>query len=427
MVPSPYTLYAGETVNFCTADFPRFITIPMSPTLWQMHQTTVAMPDGRHLTYYDFGPRQGPSGNTDESSQALWLEVHRGAAREHPPGPERILPHPPEMRWDPVRGEWVIYAAYRMNRPQLPERSECPLCPGGKELPLPYQVAIFENQNPSLCRVPESFTKPEADSVFSMSTWARGHCDMVVYTMDHDCLFCDMPVNSIACLVEAWRARYQNLIERPEVKYVAIVENRGREAGMTLDHPHGQIYALPFVPPVLQAQWNNTLQFGSPDTLWDRVIEKELQDEVRVIACTPGILAAVPYFARHPYEVHIWARRPGVHSLLEMHPEERRELAAVLKNVTLRYHHLWTESRYGFPTLMLMQQISQMEQAQLYRFHIELYPLARSPQKLKYRASIETGTGTYLNDAYPEAQAAQLRATQPLELEWPDICFADHE
>jgi len=378
-----------------------------------MFKTPVAMPDGRTVTYYDFAaPDQSPP----------YLEQHRNAAQAQPaPGP-RVLPQPSEMRWNPTLAEWTVYSAARMSRPMLPSKDACPLCPGILELPLPYQIAIFENRAPALSHIPGDVTLPSAQSVFELTAPGRGRCDLVVYSQQHGAKLAAMPVNDIYCLVEAWRDRYAELIALPEARYVAVFENKGREAGMTLDHPHGQIYAFPFLPPYVQRQWEQSTAFAGRG-LWERVLDKEERDQVRIIAETPGFLAAQPFYARYPYEVHIWARRAGVSSLLEMTPDERRQLAGLLKNITSRYENLWPDAAYGFPTLMLMQQLSKLHGVENFRFHIEFYPLQRSRDKMKYRASVETGTGTFLNDALPETQAAELRAASPQHVELPNILF----
>ncbi len=389
----------------------------MSLSPYRLHQTRAAMDDGRILNLYDFAPT---------SQNPPFLDEHLKYSQENPPGSPRVLENPPEMRWNPVLGEWVVYAANRMNRPQLPSREACPLCPGILELPLPYQVAIFENRAPAMAYVPGDTTVPSTQNVFELTVPARGRCDMVVYSQQHDAKFAQMPLNDIYGLIESWRSRYAELVAQPEIRYVSIFENKGREAGMTLDHPHGQIYSFSFLPPFVAKQWEQTDSFsGQKQGLWERVIEKELRDKVRVIAQTDHFLAAQPFYARYPYEVHIFSTRDGVSSLLEMTPAERRELAGLMKNITLRYENLWPNAAYGFPTLMVMQQLTNVPGAERFRFHVEFYPLQRSPEKLKYRASIETGTGTFLNDALPENQAAELRATAPLEVELPGVLFEE--
>ncbi len=373
------------------------------------------MDDGRIVNLYDFAPwGENPS----------HLLLHRDAAIENPPQGPRILEKPSEMRWNPTLAQWTVYAAHRMNRPQLPSRDSCPLCPGILELPMPYQIAIFENRAPAMSFVPGEMERPDTTNLFEFKSPARGRCDIVVYSPQHDEKFAFMPLENIYALVEAWRDRYREIIAQSDIEFVSIFENKGREAGMTLDHPHGQIYAFPFLPPDLEKQWAQTQAFWDGKRgLWEKILEKELRDGSRIIAQTDGFLAAMPFYARYPFEVHIWAKRAGVSSLLEMTPQERRELAGIMKNVALRYERLWPDAAYGFPTLMLMQQLSKQAGAERYRFHIEFLPLQRSPEKMKYRASIESGAGTFLADFLPEEQAAELGAVEPKEVELPELLF----
>jgi UDPglucose--hexose-1-phosphate uridylyltransferase len=398
-----------------------------APTRYAMHKTRVAMGDGRTLNYYDFAP---------EGENPPHLDAHQSAASANPAGGPRALAVPPEMRWNPTLGEWTVFAPNRMSRVQLPSKDSCPLCPGVLELPLPYQVAIFENRSPSMAFVPPETVFPEEDSTdfAQRRAPARGRCDIVVYSPRHEGKMAEMSGEEIYCLIEAWRDRYAELIALPEIEAVTIFENKGRDAGMTLDHPHGQIYAFPFLPPLLQKQWEFSLAdtsstspstSGAPDN-WQAILDKEERDEVRIIAQTPGFLAAMPYYARYPFEVHIWARRAGVSSLVEMKPQERRELAAILGHVTRRYENVFPGSPFGFPTLMLMQQMSPLSgraHAEKFRFHIEFLPLQRAADKLKFRASVESGAGTFLNDSLPEAQAALLRQAPPHDLTLPNIVF----
>jgi UDPglucose--hexose-1-phosphate uridylyltransferase len=155
-------------------------------TPYRLHQTLVRMDDGRTLRYYDFAPAL---------SLPPHFEAHQNAAREFVPTGNRVLENASEMRWNPTRGEWTVYAAHRMNRVQLPSRDACPLCPGVLELPLPYQIAIFENRSPSMHYVPGDPNTPvPGQNVFDMTVPARGRCDMVVYSSDHDTKLPQMPL-----------------------------------------------------------------------------------------------------------------------------------------------------------------------------------------------------------------------------------------
>ena len=146
-----------------------------------------------------------------------------------------------ELRWHPVLQEWVTVAPWRQQRTYLPEEGRCPLCPspsGGPETEIPvpdYHIAVFENRFPA----------------FSPGT---GRCEVVCYTSQHDSSLAEQSVEHLRDLVQVWAERTEELGRLPEVKYVFVFENRGKEVGVTLSHPHGQIYAYPFLPPVLRRE-----------------------------------------------------------------------------------------------------------------------------------------------------------------------------
>ena len=167
----------------------------------------------------------------------MWKKGYAGG------GPPAPMPRTdrPQQRWNPLLREWVLVAPRRFRRPLLP--GSCPFCPGGPDVPRPYDLLSVPNRFPSL--VPEAGGGRGA---------ARGASEVVLYTPDHGGSLGELPVGRIARVVELWRERARDLSTLPFVKYVFVFENRGRENGVTLDHPHGQIYALPFVPPLLQAE-----------------------------------------------------------------------------------------------------------------------------------------------------------------------------
>ncbi len=142
-----------------------------------------------------------------------------------------------ELRFEELRGEEVVYAIHRQARTFLPSRDHCPLCPtqpGGPqtEIPFPaFELAVFDNRFPA-------FEEP------------RGAAEVVVYTDDHDASFGTLAAARAEELMWVWRHRYAELGARADVDYVFIFENRGVEVGVTLHHPHGQIYGYPFLPPV---------------------------------------------------------------------------------------------------------------------------------------------------------------------------------
>jgi UDPglucose--hexose-1-phosphate uridylyltransferase len=308
----------------------------------------------------------------------------------------------PELRFDPVRKEWISYATERNDRTFLPT-SFCPLCPrgasGSSEVPIDdFEVVVFENRFPAV--------GPDRSDGRPARPFGAG-CEVIVYTPDHALTFTQLPEDRVRMLVDVWADRYASLGSRPEVNYVFIFENKGEEIGVTLHHPHGQIYALPFVPPVamqeLEASREHLAATGR--CLHCEQVERELAGSRSLIA-GDSVAAFVPNAARWPYEVHVYPRR-HVASILELDDGERRELASALLQVTNAY-----DRHFGFatPYVMAMHQAPTDGQAwPQAHLHIEFYPPHRRVDRLKHLAGVELGAGTFVNDTTPEETAAQLR------------------
>jgi UDPglucose--hexose-1-phosphate uridylyltransferase len=295
----------------------------------------------------------------------------------------------PELRFDPLRQEWVAYNTERNDRTFLPT-SFCPLCPSGvdgdSEIPLDdFEVVVFENRFPAL---------------------ASG-CEVVVYTADHHRTLAQLPVERVRLLVDVWSDRYESLGSRPEFQYVFIFENKGEEIGVTLHHPHGQIYALPFIPPVAAHELEASRRHldSSGRCLHCDEVERELAGE-RVVFQRGSMIAFIPHAARWPYEVHVYPRR-HVASVSELNGQERDDLAAALVEVASAY-----DRHFGFstPYVMAMHQAPTdgrpWPEAHL---HVEFYPPHRRSDRLKHLAGVELGAGTFVNDTRPEETADQLR------------------
>ena len=318
-----------------------------------------------------------------------------------------------ELRWHPLLQEWVITATHRQERTFHPPSEYCPLCPtrpGGypTEVPEPhYEIVVFENRFPSLQREPPA--PAVAPTPFSPVLPARGVCEVVLYTPDHRATLAQLPLERIEQLIYVWRDRYAELGARPEVKYVLIFENKGREIGVTLSHPHGQIYAYPFLPPQLARERDAMRRHyeATAGNLLLEIVQHELQDGRRVVQRLDGWVAFVPFFARYPYEIYLVPEAPR-RNLLDLTEQEITGLARILKDTLQRYDRLW-----GFPLPYIMVQHPCPTDGAAYpywQFHIEFYPPHRTRDKLKYLAGSESGAGVFINDTLPEATAHALRA-----------------
>jgi UDPglucose--hexose-1-phosphate uridylyltransferase len=298
-----------------------------------------------------------------------------------------------ELRWNPLLREWVTVAPWRQDRTYHPPPRHCPLCPtrpGQPETEIPepdYHIAVFENRFPSY-------------------TGDEGRCEVVCYTSQHDSSLGALPVEHVRDLVEVWRDRVEELSRLPGVRYVYVFENRGEVIGVTLSHPHGQIYAYPFVPPHVQrelassaAHWRRTGR-----CLYCDVLAGESGSE-RVVTGDDQWLAFVPAFARWPYELHL-APRAHTGGLAELTEAQVDSLACLLKDVLQRYDRLFDRP---LPYVMAMHQRPVGRGHRHYHLHIEFYPPNRTADKLKYLAGSELGAGAFILDARAEDTARTLR------------------
>ncbi len=297
-----------------------------------------------------------------------------------------------ELRWHPLLEQWVTVAPWRQDRTYHPPADHCPLCPtrpgqAPTEIPAPdYYIAVFENRYPSY-------------------TGEQGRCEVVCYTPDHDSSLGEQSVEHIQDLITVWRDRTQELSRVPYVRYVYIFENRGEAIGVTLSHPHGQIYAYPFVPPVLERELASEARHmrKTGRCLYCDVIAHEGGE--RTVIRNERWIAFVPAFARWPYEVHI---APIEHRgwLLDLDDEDELSLARIMKEMLQKYDRLFD---MPLPYVMAMHQRPPGRGSRHHHFHIEFYPPNRSKDKLKYLAGSELGAGAFILDARAEDTAAELR------------------
>lgn len=317
-----------------------------------------------------------------------------------------------ELRWNPLLSEWVITATARQDRTYQPAAAQCPLCPtrdanAPTEIPrADFDIAVFDNRFPALRREPPS-PEVEASDLYRVAP-AQGVCEVVVYTPQHAGSLTDQPIAQIYKLILVWTDRYETLGALPFIRYVFIFENKGDVVGTTIHHPHGQIYAFPYIPPVvareLDAGREHRARTGR--CLLCDIVSEEARDGRRIVVQDDAFVAYVPFFARFPYEVHIAARAHHA-SLLSFADADRWSLARTLKQALTQYDALFAMS---LPYMMVLHQAPVGGDADAH-FHIEFYPLNRSQEKLKYRAGCESGAGTFVTDALPEQWAEQLRKT----------------
>lgn len=314
-----------------------------------------------------------------------------------------------ELRWNPVLKEWIATATHRMERPQLP-KDWCPFCPGSGRVPDTYDVYIYPNDFPTFA-VPPPEMDVESNELYKVAP-AIGICDVVLYTSEHNTTLAALPIEHIVKLAKLWKQRFMELAAKPEIKYVFEFENKGEVIGVTMPHPHGQIYAFNYIPPKVAQELESAAEHlkHTGRCLFCDIIQEEKKDGRRIIAQNDGFFAVIPFYARWPYEVHIFSQQ-HLGTIAQFDEPHLVDLAKILKIVLQKYDHLFG---FSFPYMMVLHQSpTDGKEYPEYHFHIEFYPPYRSEKKLKYLAGCESGAGTYINDSAAEEKAAELRNVEP--------------
>jgi UDPglucose--hexose-1-phosphate uridylyltransferase len=368
--------------------------------------TRTRLADGRTLTYYD-----------DREPYASGTAIRT----LHDPRDLSPCPAQPTMRLDVLTGEWVIFAPHRMDRTYLPTAGQCPLCPSrdGAVTEIPaedYDVVVFDNRFPSLGLQLDTAAGPVPAAVDGDPLWpqlpATGRCEVVCFTSEHSSSSAELTPSRAATVIEAWADRTGALSGVDGVRQVFCFENRGVETGVTLHHPHGQIYAYPFVPPRterLLARAAAHRDSTGTDLLSD-VLAAELRAGTRVVHRGGAWTAYVPAAARWPVEVHLVPHR-AVPDLAGLDSTERSELATLYPALLQRVDDFFADQGDPGP----VPYVAGWHQApvgpgrDLTRLHLQLFSVRRAAGKLKYLAGSESGVGVWLNDTTPERIAHRLR------------------
>ncbi|HKJ11507.1 MAG TPA: galactose-1-phosphate uridylyltransferase [Ornithinimicrobium sp.] len=370
--------------------------------------------DDRDLFYYDDAASPPAAGRDARDTREL-----------------PAMPAGARMRRDPLTGEWIPLASHRMNRTHMPARADCPLCPSRPEGPpseIPasdYHVVVFENRFPSLNpREAQPSSTVDGEPVWPEHA-SDGRCEVVCFTSDHESRFAELSPARARTVIEAWADRSRELGERPSVHAVFAFENRGEEIGVTLAHPHGQIYAYPYLPPRSAQHLRQAGQHyerTGRDLLGD-VLEAEQRSGRRVVARGEHWTAFVPAAARWPVEVHLVPHR-HVLDLAETHDAERAELAWLYPRLLRALDHFFTgvdgapidlpyiAGWFAAPTETGAP--GRREQpGSLPRLHLQVFSVMRAPGKLKYLAGSESAQGAWVSDTTPETIADRLQVVYP--------------
>jgi galactokinase len=317
-----------------------------------------------------------------------------------------------ELRYNPLLGTWTMVAASRQNRPQMP-KDWCPFCPGSGKVPDHFDVHKYDNDFPVM-----SATPPVPDAVgtdFYRTAPSYGACEVILYSPEHDKTLHELPVTHIRKLVDLWSERVNELGKRSEVKYVMPFENKGEEIGVTMPHPHGQIYGYSWVPQRVEVELANARAHHAKtgECLICRMNEEERKFSKRIVFENASFYAYIPFFTDYPYGVFIVAKNHRNY-LGELTQAERDDLAEALKVVTGTFDRIFDRP---FPYMMAIHQnpvnSPEWDDAKaFYHLHIEFYTPLRAKRLIKYYASSETGGWAAANVAAVEKTSAETRCAK---------------
>ncbi|RMI34436.1 galactose-1-phosphate uridylyltransferase [Nocardia stercoris] len=315
------------------------------------------------------------------------------------------------VRRDPRTGDRVIVAPARQERTYHPPRQMCPLCPDpdGRSSEIPaadYRVAVLENRFPALSTVGVPYRAvPEANPL-RVEELGTGRCEVVCFSSDHDGSFAALSDEHARLMIDVWAHRTAELFARDDIAEVYCFENRGAEIGVTLAHPHGQIYGYPFrtrrTRDLLRTAAAYRAEHGTD--LFESILADEIADRTRLLVRTEHTTAFVPFAARWPVEVHVYPNR-HVRNLIDLTAAEADDLALVYLTVLRAFDAL-----YARPLPYIASWHQYRADAEEGYLHAELFSVRRSADKLKYLAGSESGRDAFLNDKTPETIAADLRA-----------------
>ena len=358
-------------------------------------RSDLTLSDGRSIRYYDSA------------------EVNRSA------GDKRTADTAPqlgELRLDPLVNEWTIVAAHRTKRVFYPPKEICPLCPTSKnaaidrctEIPdSDYEVVSFDNRHPALSNPNSDWALPDLAGPDTDSHTAAGHCEVICFTSEHEKSIKDLDNRHLKTLITAWSDRTAELSAKPYVEYVGLFENRGQEVGVTLHHPHCQIYAYSFLPPRVDKMLITAKKYfeQSGKVLLDEIVKREIAEQKRIVIENDFWVAYVPFAAKYPFEIHV-APKQSVADLAQLNEAQLNSWPDIASAIMKKLDGVY---EIAMPYIAAWYQAPAKKDRDVMRLHWQINCVRSTPEKLKYLAGSESAMGAFVADQTPEQIAEVLK------------------
>lgn len=316
----------------------------------------------------------------------------------------------PELRQDPVTGEWVIMADRRGQRPQV-KTEVCPFCEGNEHLtagPELYRlcredgsgwlVRGFPNLYPALM-VEGDPSVSLSQGIYSFRQGTGAH-EVIVGTPCHGKDLTELSIEEMVWIFQAYCARTIDLTGDLRFEYILIFKNFGPVSGASIEHEHSQLIATPIVPYEIQKELSglnrNWQEHGQ--CIYCAIIQQVLTDREHLICQNEDFIALTWFAAKFKYQSIIL---PKAHTPTFVGREDSwyRNWAVILKEFLLRLQIVANNPSYNF----VLHPASLKDPSDLFHFHQEFFPRLNNP------AGFELGSGISINPHSPEKAARQLR------------------
>jgi UDPglucose--hexose-1-phosphate uridylyltransferase len=318
-----------------------------------------------------------------------------------------------EFRWNPLLDTWTMVATNRQHRPHLP-KDYCPFCPSQNKALPDFDVLAYDNDFPvmSLEKTKDQRSKSKGATIFRRAE-AVGKCEVILYSPDHNQQLYDLSDEHVLKIVELWSQRFQELSKDKRLKYIFEFENRGEEVGVTIHHPHGQLYAYSFVPLKIREELKNCKKYleDTGHNLFADLNKAEKKYKKRIVYENKSFLAYIPYFTDYPFGVFV-VNKKLKGNITQFSLAEKKDLAEVLKKLVRGFDKIYERP---FPYMMCLHQTPVNEKKyadaeEYYSFHIEFYPPLRAKDRIKWYAGSEMGAGAAANPLDVDECSAILRS-----------------
>ncbi len=334
----------------------------------------------------------------------------------------------PELRQDPITGNWVIIATERSKRPSdfqvRPEEKRggtCPFCKGNEKLTPPeiaayrkagtgrdepgWWIRVVPNKYPALECVPASSggwyqSEEWLECGFFKSRSGLGAHEVIIESPDHETPLEALDLTQIMEIFRAWRDRHNELISQKPIRYVQIFKNEGAVAGASLEHPHSQAIATPLIPSTVAEELNgsNSYYLERGECPYCKMIRCESEAGVRLISENRQFIAFCPFASRFPFEIMMIPKRHQA-SFAELDESMIQDFSSIIKDGMSKLSFSLSHPPYN---LMLHTAPAGYGEAPYFHWHIEVLP------RLSIVAGFEWGTGFFINPTSPETAARYL-------------------